>query len=59
MSDEGDAMALCGVVVADAEVTGAAWEVTGAARARVMAVSEDVPLVVTAVLARPVFEPPP
>ena len=41
------------------EITGAAGAVTGAAGAEGMTVDEGVPLVVTAVLARPVLESPP
>ena len=66
MSDGGNAMALYGVVVAGAEVAGATWgvtkvgeSVTEGGEVGVMAVGEDVPLVVTAALARPVLEPPP
>ena len=40
-------------------VTGAAGVVNGATGAGAMAVGEDVPLAVTAVLARPVVELPP
>ena len=59
-------MALYGVVVADPEVAGAHWEVTGSAGAvtgaggeGAMTVGKDVPLAVTAVLARPVLDPSP
>ena len=40
--------------MADAEIAGAAWEVIRAAGAGAMTVGENVPLSVTAVLARPV-----
>ena len=71
MPDGGDSMAYGVRVASDiTEVGGAVnragWattgvdgEVTGEAGAGVMTVGEDIPLVVTAVLPRPVFEPSP
>ena len=48
-----------GVTGAGGAATGVDWKVTGAAEAGAMTVGKDVPLAVTAVLARPVLEPLP